>query len=1299
MRFSNVRAGVFRRLLAGAVVGLTAVAMLAPSMANADGGAGSGGSGGANGGRGAIKWTYRDSFGTPSDALVTDVLRGMGMSVTGGDADIAINQAMSGAVGECQARYGASHPGQAAQANCRLVSVGAIYTPTAGNSFTGHPAGFTSNQWATAWNAETQGKIYSHGGVSYLTSSPFSDGSTTINSLVAREASRNVALIVVVLSQDEPPVDVPPAPPSKDVQRGVSADAMVNRTTVTSGTGTNGREFSFSDSFDAHGQSYTVSNQKVFDVTTGRDISDRFAFDTADGSAPAGDVAHATWKGGDRLPDGHTWRWTLDVTVHGPSTSKVDDTARVHWKGAAQTADQDTPSRSFPTWKPSPDKSWVRRDDSGKWLAVVDPTHSNATGADDMTFLDGDTVGSVVNGTVDAHLIDAPSVFSLEDDWSKAGYLVGAAKASDVRVYEADAQVGANGHYERSSVNDIANTGRDVTGQFDISLNGSKAVAKAKPSYLAKLKGMATPLQVTMLVPMGVDYANGKGAAKVREDFGKEPGDEVAFCTNPDGSGLTNAGSETVNTRKTATNEPKVCGYVPPAKKDVVGEASQGGDQSSVDGKAVYPGQKVEYQLDTQPHLPSLAYPVKTVTLTDRYDRYLQVDKQTLEIMDLNTGHAVPKSKYTTTWDDKAHMVAANITDPTLIAQWQAGGAPRLQLRFEGTVAKDAPADHKVNNRWVLTLNNSLTPSNEVFNIPPSLNPAKHDNQSAKQGDPKVSIDGRTLLLGDTGNYVIDLDATQSNPAYKVWRLGIVDDFDERYLKVDPSAVSVTGDDGRDYTGRFNIQVRDGVLYAFAKRVDTKVPATGETVKGDPQPADLKAYSESNDYDPLNDPAIDQTLLGQKYHVTLPYTVAKVTDGYVVRNKATQVQNTVRKDTNEVSNPLKPINPAKDVVVKVGGESVDGTSIYRDHVFLYRLDSSVLPANRAYPKTDRWRIADRLDPAYDQYTGQWAVYAARDLYRDGKVVAGKGERIAGSGFDSSKLGGDMFAMHAASDGTLNIEATAAYLALVSADNGHEQGWRAYVQAKRVKVTDRHENRFTETINDRDSESNVVWTRTPDMTPGLHIEKWDRDSGWPDGDRDESKDAKKLWRDGDTIVFTITNTSNNEGGQGAVYKAGDLKLEDRTIAGDGTVTDLKYPDNWDTLVLRPGEHVDVTGTLKGVTGHHTDRAKVTGTPLVECPVPAGDPFDASKKNNAQQPAPADGMKRVRVGDRTLCADTKVESNQDDWNATRASMLARTGSAVLAVVLAALLLAGAGFGLMYVRSRSDAVAPNADGGEER
>ncbi|RBP98696.1 hypothetical protein, partial [Bifidobacterium xylocopae] len=116
---------------------------------------------------------------------------------------------------------------------------------------------------------------------------------------------------------------------------------------------------------------------------------------------------------------------------------------------------------------------------------------------------------------------------------------------------------------------------------------------------------------------------------------------------------LKNKGSETVNNQETPTNEPKICGYVPPVRKDVVSEASQGGDQSSVDGKVVHPGQKVEYQLDTQPKLPaSLAYPVKSILFTDSFDQYLKVDKQTLELMDLDTGRPVPKSKYRTTWDD-----------------------------------------------------------------------------------------------------------------------------------------------------------------------------------------------------------------------------------------------------------------------------------------------------------------------------------------------------------------------------------------------------------------------------------------------------------------------------------------------------------------------------------------------------------------------------------------------------------------------------------------------------------------------
>ena len=164
----------------------------------------------------------------------------------------------------------------------------------------------------------------------------------------------------------------------------------------------------------------------------------------------------------------------------------------------------------------------------------------------------------------------------------------------------------------------------------------------------------------------------------------------------------------------------------------------------------------------------------------------------------------------------------------------------------------------------------------------------------------------------------------------------------------------------------------------------------------------------------------------------------------------------------------------------------------------------------------------------------------------------------------------------------------------------------------MKVTDRHENVFTEHVNGKDLTSNIVWTRTPDLTPGIKLEKWDRRSGWPKGDRDDSKDALDGARDGDVIVFTITNTSKDEDGHGAWFKASDLKLEDHTIVGDGEVKDLKYPDNWSTLVLKPGDSVEVTGTLTGFTkDRHTDRAKVTGTPLVECPVVDKDPFgDAS-----------------------------------------------------------------------------------------
>ena len=1124
--------------------------------------------------------------------------------------------------------------------------------------------------------------------------SHWQEGQYWIDIQAAKQGRMNAA----VDTTDKDPAETwsvsaePPSPPTKTVDDGVSADSMTNRTVITYGTGKGGYEMAFKDEITADGVDYTVDNYRLVDKSDNdRDVSGEFqiGWDKAANTVTAVRTAD---KG--EMPLDHKYEFSFDVTVSKPKDfKKVKDHATGKWN---QEPEADAGSRDFDTWQPNPDKSWIF-EQNGRWQAVIDPQETNKTGGDSHTYLDGDKVGSVVNGTIGKNLIQAPKKLVLTDDWTAADYIFDA-DTKNIRVYEAEA-----GTDRESSVSDIVNTGKDVTDQWTITVQGTKATATAKTSYLKGLKGLKNPKQVTLLIPGKINFADGKGAAQVRKDYGKAAGDELTFCAAPTGKNLTNSGSETVNNHTEPTNEPSICGYVPPVKKDVVSEGSQGGDQESVDGKVVYPGQKVEYQLNTQPQLPAdLAYAVESISFTDSYDQYLKPDKQTLEMMDLNAGNPISKKKYTTKWDDEKHMFTLKVTDHELISQWRAASNPRLQVRFEGTVADDAPTTHKVNNKWVLTLNNSLTPSNEVFNIPPKLDPKKEDTQK----DPTISIDGKTALLGDEIYYRVDIDATQTNQAYKVWRLGMTDDYDNAYLKLDATKVEITDETGTDVTAKFNIQDKDGVLYAYAKTVDTEVPATGETVKGDPQPTDLKAYSESDEHDPLTQPAVDQSLIGHTYTVTMPMTVIKVTDGYVVKNKATQVLNKVRKDTNEVTNPLKPINPSKDVTIKVGGASVNGQSIYKDRTFLYRLDSSVIPANRAYPQVDQWTITDHLDTAHDEYTGQWAVYAARDLYKDGTVLAPKGSKLAGSGFDSKKFSGDLFTLDY-KDGTATVTATDTYRTLVSADNAHENGWTAYIQCRRIAIAERVENQFTERFNDKTFESNVVWTRTPDMTPSIHIEKYDVASGEQAGDRDDVKDALKMAGDSQQIAFKITNTSKVDSltGEGAWYLAKDLKMVDRTIAGEGDVTDLKYPDNWDTLVLKPGESTIITGTLKGVEqgGKHTDRVKVTGTPLVECPVT--DQFGGQQSADGDQTgdtkvdgdaSDTTGLKQVKVGDRTLCEDTTVESNTDDWSGYRVN-LAKTGAAIAGILLAVVAFGSIGVTLMGARRRTAAASHAAHSGK--
>ena len=173
-----------------------------------------------------------------------------------------------------------------------------------------------------------------------------------------------------------------------------------------------------------------------------------------------------------------------------------------------------------------------------------------------------------------------------------------------------------------------------------------------------------------------------------------------------------------------------------------------------------------------------------------------------------------------------------------------------------------------------------------------------------------------------------------------------------------------------------------------------------------------------------------------------------------------------------------------------------------------------------------------------------------------------------------------------------------------------------------------------------------------------------------------KDAKN----GDVIVFTITNTSKTDkAGKGAIYRAKDLKLTDQTILGNGRVVDLTYPDNWDTLILKPGESVNVKGVLKDVKGDHTNRASVSGVPLTPCVINDDTPFDG--KDNPTVPADAvdiDGIK--------MCGAERIVSNTDDWNATVKPPLANTGVAFgIVLPLMGLLMAGGAVTLTMLRKR--------------
>ncbi|WP_205596002.1 LPXTG cell wall anchor domain-containing protein, partial [Streptococcus equi] len=756
-------------------------------------------------------------------------------------------------------------------------------------------------------------------------------------------------------------------------------------------------------------------------------------------------------------------------------------------------------------------------------------------GADQKMFLHGDPVSAVVNGSIKAHLTKNLKKYELIDDWSDAATYIDFTDATKAKVFYG---------------------GKNVTNQFTITVKDNQTIATAKKEFLDTTGNLAADKQVKLVI---------NGTFK-----------PVTPPTDTNGKIVTlyNAGSETWNNETKETNEPPVFIWNPDPSKDVLSSTKQDGDQSSIDGQQVFPNQWIEYLVNIDVNFPKtgdeLARQVDNFQVKDDYDPFFRIDKTSIEFYDARTNKAIPRSNYTLSFDDKDSSFTATFTQEWIDSQLMLKEQGDLLLRFDGRVSPITQAGTVIENQAFEIINKSVTETNIPTVEIPYPKPDKEDLNKDL-----IDIDKKTVLGGETIMYRLTMDATPSRDklAYDVHKLGMVDDYDDEYLSLNANDIKIVEkDSGKDVTKEFNIEVTDGVAYVFAKLIDT-VNQNGETITA-VQPESLKEYTEST-IDPVNDPIINQNLLGKQYWVYLPTTVTKVTDGYVIENTALQNMENMILKTKIVSNPEKEITPDKDVTIEVGGESVDKGKISLNSLFNYRLTSSVLPANMA-DKATQWSIVDDYDEVADRYTGQWIAIADRNLYDGQTLIAKQGEQIDGhllTQTDDKDKAADTDAVNDKSDtdkpvdgvfdaglftvnendGVLTVEASADYLGLVNSRPDLKHGFSIYVQMERLIPSDKVVNTFVETYNHVERKPEPVETSTPE-NPAIDVEKWDIASGKDKGDRDTTENALVIEHtDADkpvNITYTITNTGD--------VPLKNVTLTDQTISGDGKVEAISFP---------------------------------------------------------------------------------------------------------------------------------------------
>ncbi|EDP6423496.1 hypothetical protein FVI60_08935, partial [Campylobacter jejuni] len=219
-----------------------------------------------------------------------------------------------------------------------------------------------------------------------------------------------------------------------------------------------------------------------------------------------------------------------------------------------------------------------------------------------------------------------------------------------------------------------------------------------------------------------------------------------------------------------------------------------------------------------------------------------------------------------------------------------------------------------------------------------------------------------------------------------------------------------------------------------------------------------------------NDPlAFLETYGGQKLKISFFATVDTEAVGDIY-NVAVQNNFGQEIETNQVVNHIPKMEPKKDVNISVDDStSLDGSEIAVGTVFNYVLDSSTRPANYG-GITDEWSYTDILDLDHDEYTGQYVVKAKYDFTLSDGTVVKAGEDIT-KYFDAT---------YDSNTGTFKVSAKKEYLDIINSDINKltEQGWKAYIQVKRIASGDVN-NTAQESYNNEIINTNTVTTHTPE----------------------------------------------------------------------------------------------------------------------------------------------------------------------------------------------------------------------------